>query len=170
MALAYQREQTRRMHGFLYALPGAGSGGEALAVELSSAAPPMAVWRVAVRTRTSQSAIVLAAICAVVARRANYPELVLTLSSSDRFERHLVNYVGTLKPRAHIAAVEVTGRSFDELARHTWMRVLEASRHARYDNAKRDAMEQRIEHERGLLRLNYPPLFQQHSSPNRGPD
>ena len=89
-------------------------------------AAAMAVRSAAVRTRTSRSSIVLAAICAVVARRANYPELVLTLSSSDRFERHLVNYVGTLAQSA-LAAVEVTGRSFDELARHTWMRVLEAS-------------------------------------------
>jgi hypothetical protein len=116
------------------------------------------VRQVAARTRISRSAIVLAAICAVVARRANYPELVLTLSSSDRFERHLVDYVGTLAQSA-LATVEITGGSFDELIRHTWMRALEASRHARYDNLKRDAMERLIEHERGLLRLNYEPFF-----------
>ena len=157
-ALAYIQAQSWRAPRCLYILPGVRASGESLAVELSSVAAAMAVRRAAVRTRTSRSSIVLAAICAVVARRANYPELVLTLSSSDRFERHLVNYVGTLAQSA-LAAVEVTGRSFDELARHTWMRVLEASRHARYDNAKRDAMEQRIEHERGLLRLNYEPFF-----------
>jgi hypothetical protein len=157
-ALAHLQEQSWRVPRCLYALPGARTSGESLAVELSSAAAAMAVRQVAARTRTSRSSIVLAAICAVVARRASYPELVLTLSSSDRFERHLMNYVGTLAQSA-LATVEIGGRSFDELVRHTWMRVLEATRHARYDNVKRDAMERLIEHERGLLRLNHEPFF-----------
>ena len=157
VALAYQREQSRRMHAFLYALPGAGSGGEALAVELSSVAAAMAVRRVAARSRTSRSSVVLAAICAAVARRANYPGLAFPLLSSNRFERHLVNYVGTLA-QGSFATIETGGRSFDELVRHTWTRVAEASRHARYDTAKRNAMKELIEHERGL-RFKFPPLF-----------
>ena len=157
-ALAYLQEQTWRIPRYLYALPGARASGESLAVELSSVAAAMAVRQVAARTRTSRSAIVLAAICAVIARRANYEELILTLSSSDRFERHLVNYVGTLAGSS-LATVEITGGGFDELARHTWTAVMEASRHARYDNVKREAMERVIEHERGLLRLNYESFF-----------
>jgi hypothetical protein len=156
-ALAYLREQSRRMPRWLYALPGARPSGESLAVELSSVAAAMAVRRVAARTRTSRSSIVLAAICAVLARRANYPELVLPLLSGNRFERHLVNYVGTLA-QSSIATIEVAGRSFDELVGHTWTTVLEASRHGRYDAAKRDAMDDLIGHERGL-RPNYDPLF-----------
>jgi hypothetical protein len=77
--------------------------------------------------------------------------------SSNRFERHLVNYVGSLA-QGTIATVEVAGRSFDELAGHTWTAVMEASRHGRYDSAKRDAMDELIEHERGL-RLGNDPLF-----------
>jgi hypothetical protein len=126
-------------------------------VELSSVAAAMAVRRVAARTRTSRSSVVLAAICAVVARRANYRELVLPLLSSNRFERRLVNYAGTLA-QGSIAAIEIGGRSFDELAGHTWTTVMEANLHARYDAAKRDAMDKLTEHERGL-RLNYDPLF-----------
>jgi hypothetical protein len=112
---------------------------------------------VAARTRTSRSSIVLAAICAVVARRARYQELVFQLLSSNRFERHLVNYVGSLA-QAAVATVEVAGRSFDELAVHTWIRVMRASRHGRYDEAKRAAMAELTEYERGL-RFNYGPLF-----------
>src|SRR5580693_6447588 len=156
-ALAYLREQTSRMPRCLYALPGARASGESLAVELSSAAAAMAVRRVAARTRTSRSSVVLAAICAVIARRASYPELVFILLSSNRFERHLVNYAGSLA-QGSIATVKVAGRSFDELARHTWTTVMEASRHGRYDNVKRDAMDRLIEHERGL-RFNFDPLF-----------
>jgi hypothetical protein len=156
-ALAYQREQSRRIPRYLYALPGARATGEPLAVELSSAAAAMAVRRVAARTRTSRSSNVLAAICAAVASHDNYPELVFPLMSSNRFERHLVNYVGPLA-QSSIATIEIDGRSFDELVRHTWTRVLEASRHGRYDTAKRDAVNELIEHERGL-HVNFAPLF-----------
>ncbi|MGD0067192.1 MAG: hypothetical protein ABSB76_27610, partial [Streptosporangiaceae bacterium] len=149
--------QSWRIPRCLYALPGARASGESMAVELSSVAAAMAVRRVAARTRTSRSSIVLAAICAVVARRASYRELVFPVLSSNRFERHLVNYVGSLA-LGSIATVEIGGRSFDELAGHTWMRVMEASRHGRYDAVRRDAMDKLIEHERGL-RFNYDPLF-----------
>jgi hypothetical protein len=156
-ALDYQREQSWRIPHCLYALPGARTAGESLVVELSSVAAAMAVRRVAARTRTSRSSIVLAAICAVVARRTGYSELVFPLVSSNRFERHLVNYVGSVA-EVPIATVEIAGRSFDELAGHTWTTVMEASRHARYDAVKRAAMAELIEHERGL-RLVYDPMF-----------
>jgi hypothetical protein len=112
---------------------------------------------VAARTRTSRPSIVLAAICAVIARRTGYRELVFPLISSNRFEPHLVNYVGTLA-QGSVATVQTGGRSFDELAVHTWMRVTEASRHGRFMAVRRDAIAGLIEHERGL-RLTYGPLF-----------
>src|SRR5579859_1876145 len=156
-ALDYLREQSRRLPHCLYAVPGARPSGESLAVELSSVAAAVAVRRVAARTRTSRSSIVLAAICAVVARRTSYPELVFPVMTSNRFERHLVNYVGSLI-QSTIATVEIAGRSFDDLARHTWTAVMEASRHGRYDTAKQAAMDKLTEHERGL-RFNYDPFF-----------
>ncbi len=57
-----------------------------------------------------------------------------------------------------IATVEIGGKSFDELAGHTWTTVMEASRRGRYDTVKRDAMAELIEHERGL-RFDYGTLF-----------
>jgi hypothetical protein len=115
------------------------------------------VRRAAARTRTSRSSIVLAAICAVIARRTGYRELAFPLTSSNRFERHLANYVGSLAQNS-FATVEIAGRSFDELASHTWTRVAEASRHARYDPVRRDAMDELIERERGI-HLNRRQLF-----------
>jgi hypothetical protein len=155
--LDYLREQLRRMPRCLYALPGTRPSGESLAVELSSVAAAMAVRQIAARTRTSRSSIVLAAICAVVGRRVGYPELVVPLISGNRFERHLVNYVGALA-QAATATVQIAGRSFDELVRHAWTTAMEASRHARYDTVKRDAMAGLIEHERGV-RFRYDPVF-----------
>ncbi len=164
-ALDYLREQFSRIPRCLYALPGARPSGESLAVELSSAAAAMAVRQVAARTRASRSSVVLAAICAVVARRAGYRELVLPIVSGNRFERHLADYVGALS-QAAVATVEIAGRSFDELVRHTRMRVAEASRLARYDAARLNAMNERTEHDRGL-RFNYD-LFFNYLVPGRG--
>jgi len=79
------------------------------------------------------------------------------MSSSNRFERHLVNYVGSLV-QVSIASVEIGGRSFDELAGHTWTRVMEASRQGRFDAVKWDAMIQLSECVRGL-RLTSNPIF-----------
>jgi hypothetical protein len=156
-ALDHVLEQSRRIPRCLYALPGTRASGKSLAVELSSVAAAMAVRRVAARTRTSRSSVVLAAICAVVARRTSYQELVFPLLSSNRFERHLVSYVGALA-QSTVATIEIGGRSFDELVGHTWTTVMEASRHGRYDAVKRDAMAELVEHERGL-RVTYDPLF-----------
>ena len=156
-ALDYQREQSGRLPRCLYAVPGARASGQSLAVELASVAAAMAVRLVAARTRTSRSSIVLAAICAVIARRAGYRELVIPVLSSNRFERRLVNYVGALA-QSTIATVEISERSFDELACHTWMRVAEASRHGRYDRARQVAMDELGEHERGV-RFDYSPMF-----------
>jgi hypothetical protein len=156
-ALDYLREQSWRMARCLYALPGARPSREPVVVELSSVAAALAVRQVAARTRTSRSSIVLAAICAVIARRSGYRELVFPVSSSNRFEPHLVNYVGALA-QPSTATVEIGGRSFDDLAAHTWMRVAEASRHARYDGPRQAAMDKLIEHERGL-RLTYNSMF-----------
>ena len=156
-ALDHLREQSWRMPRCLYAVPGARASGESLVVELSSVAAAMAVRRVAARTRTSRSSVVLAAICAVVARRAGYRELVFPVLSGNRFERHLVSYIGALA-QVPIVTVETGGRSFDELAAHTWTTVMEASRHGRFDGAKQEAMDKLAEHERGL-RFNYGPFF-----------
>ena len=156
-ALAFQRDQARRAPRCLYALPGARTGGEALAVELSSVAAAMAARRVAARTRASRSSVVLAAICAVIGRRACYQELVFPVSSSNRFEPHLVNYVGPLA-QSSIVTITIAGRSFDELVRHTWTTVMEASRHGRYDEAKRIALDEEIERQRGV-RFNSDPFF-----------
>ncbi|HEV2345768.1 MAG TPA: hypothetical protein VGS97_16835 [Actinocrinis sp.] len=156
-ALGYLERQRRRISHCFYTVPGARVGGESLAVELSSVAAAMAVRQIAARTRTSRSSTVLAAVCAVVAHRANHRDVVLPMLSNNRFEHHLMGYVGSLA-QSTIASVEVRERGFDELVGHTWTVVMEASRHARYDAVKRSAADELVERERGL-RLNYDPLF-----------
>ena len=153
----YLQRQTRRIPRRLYCMPDAVPGGEPLAVELSSPAAAIAVRRIAARTRASRQSIVLASVCAVLAHRTGDREMIFPLMSGNRFERHLVDYVGSLA-QGTMATVEVAGRTFDELVKHTWTSVLEASRHGRYDAAERARLDDRIAHERGLL-FRYEPLF-----------
>lgn len=156
-ALYYWQDQLERMPHFVYVPARATATGESLAVEMSSVAAALAVRRVAARTRVSRSSIVLAAICAVVARRTGLRELVFPVISSNRFERHLSRYVGTLAQGA-VVTVEVGAGGFDALARQTWASVMEASRHGRYDVMARVELGDRIGRERGVC-FSYEPVF-----------
>ncbi|WP_166664177.1 condensation domain-containing protein [Actinophytocola oryzae] len=156
-ALHYWQDQLERMPHFLYVPARATVTGESLAVQMSSEAAAMAVRRVAARTRVSGSSIVLAAICAVLAQRTGLRELVFPVISSNRFERHLTRYVGTLA-QAAVVTVETGAGGFDALARQTWASVMEGSRHGRYDVVERAELGDRIAYERGLC-FNYDPVF-----------
>ncbi|KOX21753.1 hypothetical protein ADK67_25715 [Saccharothrix sp. NRRL B-16348] len=156
-ALAYLDSMSRRTPRTLYLLPGARATGESLAVEMSSPAVGRALRRIAARTRTSRSSVVLAAISAILSHRTGHRELILPLLSGNRFDRALTGYVGTLA-QGCLAAVDVADHDFDALVKHTWTAVLESSRHGRYDAAARAASDGRIEHERGLV-FDYDPLF-----------
>jgi hypothetical protein len=156
-ALYYWQDQLERMPHFLYVPPAATATGESLAVSMTSVAAAMAAHRVAARTRVSRSSIVLAAICAVLAQRTGRRELVFPVISSNRFERHLSRYVGTLA-QGTVVTVEVGAGGFDALARHTWASAMEASRHGRYDVFERIEIGERLGHERGLC-FSYEPVF-----------
>ncbi|HET9143152.1 condensation domain-containing protein [Actinophytocola sp.] len=156
-ALRYLHGQSMRLSRCLYAVPDARETAESVAVELLSVAAAMAVRQVAARTRASRSSVVLAAICAVLACRTGCRELVVPLMASNRFEPHLTDYVGPLA-QLGLATVEVGRHSFDAVVAGTWRSVLEASRHARYDPGERAAMNERIEHRRGL-RIEHDALF-----------
>ncbi|HYQ66221.1 condensation domain-containing protein [Actinophytocola sp.] len=156
-ALCHWQDQLERMPHLVYVPERGTITGESLAVELWSTAAAMAVRRVAARTRGSRSSIVLAALCAVLAQRTGLRELVFPVISSNRFERHLARYVGTLAQSAAVT-VEVGAGGFDALARHAWASVIEGSRHGRYDVVKRAEIADRIAYERGLC-FNYDPVF-----------
>jgi hypothetical protein len=167
-ALRYWWEQLSRMPQCLYATPRTAPSGESLCAGLSSVAGALAASAIAARTRTSRASIVLAAIGAVLAQRTGYRDLVFPTLSSNRFEPRLTGYVGTLA-QGGLTALEVTGRGFDALVRHTWTAFLESCRHSRYDAFRRVEMARRIEHERGV-RFDYEPLFNSVAAETGGPN
>ena len=156
-ALRYWRQQLSRMPQCVYATPRTTPDGESLCAGLSSVAAALAASTIAARTRTSRASIVLAAVGAVLAQRTGYRDLLFPALSNNRFQPRLTHYVGTLA-QGCLTALELTGRGFDALVRHTWTAVLESCRHGRYDAFLRVEMARRIEHDRGV-RFNYEPLF-----------
>lgn len=154
--LDYWRDLLTRMPPCLYATPRVATG-ESVAVGMTSVAAAVAARGIAARTRASRAGVIMAAVCAVLARRTGYRELVFPTLSSNRFQRELVDYVGTLAQGSLIAVATDAG-GFDALVKRVWTATLQAGRHGTYDVYRRVAMAQRIEHERGV-RFDYEPLF-----------
>jgi hypothetical protein len=156
-ALSYWAQQLPRLPQCLYAAPARHAADrQSLAAELSSRAAAMALRHVAARTRTSRASIVFAALCALTARRTGYPRFVCTALSSNRFDRSLADYIGTLA-QTSLVAIEVGDLGFDDLVRRSWAAVVQASRHGMYDVYQRVALTRRIERERGVA-LDFEPL------------
>ncbi|MEV0622333.1 condensation domain-containing protein [Nonomuraea sp. NPDC050404] len=154
--LEYWSSKLAVMPSPLYLTPSAGSGlteanaDDTVGIYMSSPAAALAVQCVSARTRTSRSSCLLAALCAVLSVRTGYREIVFPVMPSNRFERHLYDYVGTLA-QTGIAAVDVGSASFDELVRQAWRGMLKGCMHGVYDAYELEEIGNRISHDRGVF-------------------
>lgn len=155
IALGYLASQLRLMPKF--ALPEIDSNGQPYAVELASKASAMAMHNIALRTRMTRPAILLAAICVVLSEYTGFKRLIFPIVSGNRLEARLGNYVGTLA-QSTLFALNVDGESFDELIRQAYMATIVANRHGYYDVYRRLEITREIESERGTL-FTFEPLF-----------
>ncbi|MEU7870544.1 hypothetical protein [Dactylosporangium sp. NPDC049140] len=133
--------------------PAAGSG----ACGMSSEAAARALDRIAARTRTSRPTIVLAAWCALLARRTGYDICRFVMLSANRFESGLSEFVGTLAQSTFVA-VDTAGAAFDELIRRTFGAVLQAGVNGAYHVYRQDEGTLSRMAERGLA-PSFEPLF-----------
>jgi len=156
-ALRHAESSLARMHPCLYPAPRTELASRSMSVEISSEAAAIALRRIAARTGRSRSSAVLAAISALLCWRLGQRELVFPTLASNRFEGHLVGFLGTLV-QATVAVAEVGTASFDELVGRAWRAVLHASRHGMYDVLRHDALAKRVAHERGV-RFTFEPFF-----------
>ncbi|MEO3807992.1 condensation domain-containing protein [Sphaerisporangium sp. B11E5] len=141
------------------AYPAARTGGPGGAgyAEMRSEAAAGALAHVAARTGLSRTAVVLAAVCALLYRRTGHPECTLVTLTSNRFAPEAVGYVGTLVQGVPLR-VDADAPGFDELARRARLAVLRAARHGLYDAAERTRLAERVQWERGV-RLSLDPVF-----------
>ena len=121
---------------------------------LWSRAAALALPHVMARTATGGSTAVLAALCAVLAARTGQPHCVLQTLSSNRFERRLRDYVGTLATDA-LVSVEVTTPGFDELVGRTATAILRAGRYSAIEPVEMAWLEAITQRERGTTYGRY---------------
>ncbi|MEU7977094.1 condensation domain-containing protein [Micromonospora sp. NPDC049081] len=154
--LEYWSSKLAVMPSPLYLTPSVGpalieaNGDETVGVFMSSPAAALAAQCVGARTRTSRSSCLLAAVCAVLSVRTGYREIVFPVMPSNRFERHLYDYVGTLA-QTGVAAIDVGSASFDELVRNAWSGMLKGCMHGVYDAYELEEVGNRIAHDRGVF-------------------
>ncbi|MFY1701262.1 condensation domain-containing protein [Micromonospora sp. WMMA1923] len=130
--LGYWRRHLVDLPQCLYAAPVvADDGGGPLSGFLESPAIALALPLVAARTGTSRPMVLLAAYCALVARRTGNRELVFASVVNNRIGAHLHDYVGTLAQDS-LVAVDAGTTSFDELIRRAGAASLIANRHGMF--------------------------------------
>ncbi|MBF9129259.1 hypothetical protein I0C86_09760 [Plantactinospora sp. S1510] len=115
---------------------------------LWSRAGALALPHITARIGASESMAVLAAICAVLARRTGLPRFPLPTLASNRTERRLRGYIGPLAADS-LVPIDASADTYDEQVRRVGTAVLRAGRQAMVDDAKRARLIDRIHHERG---------------------
>lgn len=147
---------------------GHGLSGSASA-ELRSKAAAAALRRVSTRTGVSAASVVLAAVCAVLARRSGYSACSFTALANNRYNPQLADYVGTIVQSVPMT-VETGDASFDELAQRCWAAVVQAGRFGLYGIRERTEIAERIQRKRGIL-FYFEPTFNNYAveSPSSQP-
>jgi condensation domain-containing protein len=151
-AARYWEGQLRRKPQCLYAVPPDDldhGADEPLSGWLWSRAAALALSPVEARIGASRQMIVLAALCAVIAWRTRQDECVLLTRTSNRYQRRLREYVGSLAHDTPMS-VETDARGFDELVRRAGSATLRAARNGLVDEADVLAVAAEVGHQRGV--------------------
>lgn len=149
-ALRYWESQLRRKPQCLYAVPAGEPGPDGqLSGWLWSRAAALALPAIAARTGASRQMIVLAALCAVLARRTGQRHCAFLTRTSNRYERRLREYVGSL---AHDTLISVdTGvPDFAGLVRQAGTATLRAARNGLINEAEVLRVAAEVDHDRGI--------------------
>jgi hypothetical protein len=141
----------RTMPQLLFAVPpgGPGEAGRALAGWLLSPAAALAVSHIAARTGLRRQSAVLAAVCAVLSVRTGQPRCVLSAPASNRSERRLREYVGTIMTNT-LFSVNTEVEGFDELVKRAAAATMMSGRAALADVAERQRLIGEVEYDRGI--------------------
>jgi hypothetical protein len=140
----------------LYAVPSADprrSGGPASGW-LWSPAGALALPHIAARTGASPQQVVFGALCALLGWRTGHDECVLSAAASNRYRRHLREYVGPLAQECLIC-VNVRADGLDEVVRRGMAAALRGTRVSLVDAAAIGRAIERVQHDRGIAYYRY---------------
>lgn len=150
-AMRYWESQIWHKPHCLYAVPPdeLDHGDRSLSGWLWSRAAALALTRITARSAASRQMVVLAALCAVLARRTEQRRCVFLTRTSNRYERRLREYVGSL---AHdtLVSVDTRVRSFDELVQRAGTATLRAARNGLISETDELRVAAEVGHHRGI--------------------
>jgi hypothetical protein len=140
----------------LYAVPSADPGRDGGVVSgwLWSRAGALALGRVTARTSASRQSVVFAALCTVIGWRTGHDTCVLPVIASNRYQRNLREYIGTLVQDG-ITSLNVRARSFDEVVRRAAAATLRGNHSSLISVRSLARATQEAEHRRGIIRERY---------------
>jgi hypothetical protein len=117
-------------------------------VYYNTPATHLAAQRIAARTGTGTSPVLLAAFAVALSRVTGYNPVAAQLIVSNRFRPGMTDFVGTIS-QTGLCVVDLAGATFDEAVRRAWRSSLNAYRNAYYNPFELDALLARISEERG---------------------
>lgn len=117
-------------------------------VYYNTPATHLAAQRIAARTGTGTSPVLLAAFAVALARVTGCNLVAAQLIVSNRFRPGMTNFVGTIN-QTGLCVVDLAGATFDEAVRRAWRSSLSAYRNAYYDPFELDTLLAQIGEERG---------------------
>ncbi|WP_283134664.1 condensation domain-containing protein [Rhizohabitans arisaemae] len=132
-ALKFWRERLRRGPQSMFAVPLHEPGRSVYrSARLRSRSVAANAARIAARTHTSPSAVVLATVAALIGLRVDRRTCLITSVASNRSAAGLADYVGPLAQDA-LLLFELEVPSFDALVRKTWSTAISAYRNSQFD-------------------------------------
>lgn len=141
----------RIMPQCLYAVPSAAplQDGGVVSGWLWSRAGALALARVAARTGASRQLVMFAAVCTMIGWRTGHDTCVLPVLASNRYQRHLREYVGSLVQDG-ITAVDLRGQGFDDVVRRAATAVLRGNHNSLIEVKALECVVREAEHDRGI--------------------
>jgi hypothetical protein len=140
----------------LYAVPSADQDRDGGVVSgwLWSRAGALALEHITARTSATRQTVVLAALCTMIGWRTGHDTCVLPVISSNRYQRNLREYIGTLVQDG-ITSLNVRAPSFDEVVRRAVTAVLRANHSSLITVEALARATEDAEHRRGIIRERY---------------
>lgn len=121
---------------------------------LWSRASALALPHIATRTGASRQLVMFAAICTMVGWRTGHDTYVVLVLSSNRYQRHLREYVGSLVQDG-IVAIDMRAQSLDEVVHRAATAVVRGNHNSLIEAPVRERIAREVEHDRGITWVRY---------------
>jgi hypothetical protein len=146
----------RNMPQCLYAVPSADPrhDGGVISGWLWSRAGALALPHIAARTGASRQLVVFAAACTMMGWRTGHDTCVLPVLVSNRYQRHLRDYIGCLSLDG-ITTVDVRAASLDVVVRRAAAAVLRGNHSSLIEGKTLERVARQVEHARGITWTRY---------------